>query len=214
MGAIFSNSALSLAGPPKSALESRPLPGGSGSGVLSWRGGFGDAADEDGPVLVPVVDFFAVTGALLVGKQATSVSTSMSELTLLELLGMEGIGSSVEVDIGAGCTWRLTGDDRYGLDGETAIGVWAGFDSWEKGRACSTGALGGSIKLAIEGDALARFADLGGVDACGGPKGLWETLGGSIVEERTGSKFCPLDRGICWPGPRKARCGVGLCIAS
>lgn len=34
------------------------------------------------------------------------------------------------------------------------------------------------------------------------------------MEERTGSKFCPLDRGICWPGPRKARWGVGLGIAS
>ena len=130
---------------------------------------------------------------------------------------MEGIWSSVEADIGAGWTWRATGGDRYGLDGDNVIGAllsWTGFESWANERDCSNGALGGSIKLAIEGDALARFADLGGVETCGGLKGLWGMLGGSIVEERTGSKFCPLDRGICWPGPRKARCGVGLGIAS
>ena len=103
------------------------------------------------------------------------------------------------------------------MAGEAAIGAlfsWASFDSWKKGRDCSKDVVGGSIKLAMEGDALARLADIGGVDACGGLKGLCGTLGGSIVEERTGSKFCPLDRGICWPGPRKARCGVGLDIAS
>lgn len=66
---------------------------------------------------------------------------------------------------------------------------WPGFDSWEKGRDWSNGALGGSIKLAIEGDALARLAGFGGVDASGGLNGLWGTLGGSMVEERTGSKF-------------------------
>ena len=47
---------------------------------------------------------------------------------------------------------------------------------------------GGSIRLAMDGDALARLADLGGVgEMVGALKGLCATGGASIVVERTGS---------------------------
>jgi hypothetical protein len=47
--------------------------------------------------------------------------------------------------------------------------------------------LGGSIRLDIDGDALARFALFSGED-CGGLKGFVNCLGAaSIVDDRTGS---------------------------
>lgn len=50
-----------------------------------------------------------------------------------------------------------------------------------------TGAVfGGSIKLEMEGDALARFADFIG-DDCGALNGLVNCLGASTVDERIGS---------------------------
>lgn len=48
--------------------------------------------------------------------------------------------------------------------------------------------IGGSIKLAIDGEALARLAIRGGVGDTGGAlNGLWETGGASIVVDRIGS---------------------------
>ncbi len=48
--------------------------------------------------------------------------------------------------------------------------------------------IGGSIKLAIDGDALARLAVLGGVGDTGGAlNGLCATGGASVVVERIGS---------------------------
>lgn len=47
-------------------------------------------------------------------------------------------------------------------------------------------AFGGSIKLEMEGDALARFADFMG-DECGALNGLVNCLGASTVDDRMGS---------------------------
>jgi hypothetical protein len=67
-------------GPPKSALERSPLPGGRGGGGASfWRWGFGDGAADDVAVLAPPVAFLAVAIALEVQGRSSSRSTSISE---------------------------------------------------------------------------------------------------------------------------------------
>lgn len=88
------------------------------------------------------------------------------------------------------------------IDGETEIfegdiGVGVGLamladecrKGWEKGiGGIDLVKAGGSIKLAIDGDALARLADRGGVGDTGGAlKGLCASVAGSVVVERTGS---------------------------
>lgn len=62
-------------GPPKSALESNPLPGGSDRGASFRRAGFGDAVEDDGPVLAPAVTFFV---AAFTGKQSLSTSSCLA----------------------------------------------------------------------------------------------------------------------------------------
>ena len=64
-----------------------------------------------------------------------------------------------------------------------------GLTGWEKDiEGVDVVKVGGSIRLAIDGDALARLADLGGVGDTGGAlKGLCATGGACIVAERMGS---------------------------
>lgn len=75
VGALFSAPVVEKSpGPPKSALESNPLPGGRARGASFRRAGFGDAAEDDWPVLAPA-------GTFLVGafsdKQSLSTSRRM-----------------------------------------------------------------------------------------------------------------------------------------
>ena len=152
-------------GPPKSALESNPLPGGSGRGASFRRAGLGDAVEDDWPVLAPAVIFFA---AAFKGKHSPSASSCMAPSGRFR-------GGDSSITVGPSCAaCTLLGDmETFGGDGGAGVGVATLEDncrvSWEKGiGGVDLVIMGGSIKLAIDGDALARLAVLGGVGDTGG----------------------------------------------
>lgn len=167
----------------------------------------GEAALDEGPVLVPVFDFLEAMGALVGAGQAGSLSTSMAIDEELDIVVFEE-STDVAVLMGG----EMSGDGGFrskgpGMDGfdelecagteglEGLDGNDVGMVSLGKGYA--GGIFGGSIKLEIDGDSLARLVLLGG-DLCNALVGDCDIVPGSLAADRIGS--------YCWPGERDAIC--------
>ena len=88
--------------------------------------------------------------------------------------------------------WIGAGGERCGIGveiGDWAFAIFVGFGA----GGCANGygdievTLGGSIRLEMEGDALARFADFCGEAWAGALKGVCDTGDASTVVDRIGS---------------------------
>lgn len=173
---------------------------GRGGGASFWRAGLagGVAVVED----VFVLGDFLVTG----GAGASSMSISV----LAEWVGVGRCAPLPDTVAEAfiGTTAGEAGADVTDIGAcNIALRVFSDVDD-------KVLAGGGSIRLAMDGDALARFANLLGEDCC-------DTLvelcfaPDSIVAERIGSYTCPLEDGRGVVAGAVTRCARdGLCVSS
>lgn len=150
--------------PPHGVPESKPLPVGNGGGSLNLCLGGGVGAEEDGALpFSSFLDFVSSCSAVLECVGAATICP-------LEVGGIAVAG-------GAGYEFL---DDLISWGGpERELGGMRG--------GCDVAGVG-SIKLLIDGDALARFTKWG----------VGDTGGASTVDPRIGSNICPLLAGRVW----------------
>ena len=160
------------------------------------RGGLGEGALDEGPVLVPVFDFLEAVGTFIGAGQVGSLSASIAVDEELDIVAFE---ESTDVAV-------LMGGEMFGDGGLRGEGTGIeGFDEFDcadteglegfdgkdvgmvsLGKGYAGGMLGGSIKLEIDGDSLARLALLGG-DLCNALVGDGDIAPGSLAADRIGS---------------------------
>lgn len=153
------------------ALESSPLP--DGTRGSRWRGGFGECDVEDGAVLVPP-DGFLISTVDLAGASARDDAISGS-IPPAAMFRMAATGTAVGMDsssyAGVGCSGLCSwaGSSGGGRGGGSGGGgdrrgrLAVGDDGAVRSNGCfggsgyrlAWGGIGASIKLAMDGDALA-----------------------------------------------------------
>ena len=173
---------------PKGVAERRPLPAGRERGAVSLvRGAFGGGvgADEDGAVLGGSVGGF-LTGRGLGGSGSRSIGVWVEG-------GMVVGGWETSVELARPV--KGFGLGLYVGAGETGAEVTDGGGAKRDAWWVIPGMGGvGSIRLFIDGEALARLTSWWFGETGGWP-GAWWLPPGSTVDPRTGSNIWPLEAG-------------------